>query len=102
MGVARLRDGATLASARAEITQLITDLSHVSPNHRGWIATALPLQDAVVGRIARTLYILLAPVGLVLLVACPNVPYLFPVRSDARRPEVSAHQARCAPRPPPH
>jgi putative ABC transport system permease protein len=93
MGVARLRDGTTVAGARTEMTQLIADLSRVSPSQRGWISTAIPLQDAVVGQVARTLWILLASVGLVLLLACANVANLFLVRSNARQREVALRQA---------
>jgi len=93
IGVARLRDGATVTNARAETTRLLADLSRVSPNHRGLISTAISLEDAVVGRVAGTLWILLAAVGLVLLVGCANVANLFLVRSEARQREVAVRQA---------
>ena len=92
-GVARLRDGATIAEARAEITNLVTALARVSPNQRGIISTALPLRDAMVGRVADMLWILLASVGLVLLVGCANVANLFLVRSESRQREVAVRRA---------
>jgi putative ABC transport system permease protein len=92
-GVARLRDGATIASARAELTGLIADLARVAPNQSGLVSTAMPLQDAIVGRVAGALWILLASVGLVLLVACANVTNLFLVRSEARQREVAVRRA---------
>jgi len=93
MGVARRRDGATVAGARAEMNLLMADLSRVSPNQRGVISTAIPLQDAVVGQMARTLWIVLAAVGLVLLVGCANVANLLLVRTDSRQREVAVRQA---------
>ena len=54
-GVARLRDGATVANANAELTGLIVDLSRVYPNQRGIVSTALPLQTQMVGPVATTL-----------------------------------------------
>jgi putative ABC transport system permease protein len=92
-GVARLRDDATVASARAEITSLIEDLARVAPNQRGLVSTALPLHEAVVGNIAGALWILLAAVGLVLLVACANVANLFLVRTESRHREVAVRRA---------
>ena len=92
-GVARLRDGESLDSARTEITALIQDLSRVVPNQRGMISAAMPLQDAIVGRIANALWILLASAGLVLLVACANVANLFLVRSESRQREVAVRRA---------
>ncbi len=92
-GVARLRDGATIATARTEMTGLIADLARSSPNQRGMVATPLPLQESIVGRVADTLWMLFVSVVLVLLVACANVANLFLVRSEARQREVAVRQA---------
>lgn len=69
------------------------DLSRTVPNQQGMISAAVPLQDAMVGRIARGLWILLGASGLVLLIACTNVANLFLVRSENRQREVAVRRA---------
>src|SRR4029453_18003258 len=49
-GVARLRRGVSVVTARAELTGLIADLARVSPNQRGIISPAQPLKDFMVTR----------------------------------------------------
>jgi putative ABC transport system permease protein len=93
--VGRLRDGATIAEARSELTRLAVDLDPSYPNngYRVLASTATTLLDATVGSIAATLWILLSAVGLVLLVACANVANLFLVRSEAKQREIAVRRA---------
>lgn len=99
--IGRLKDGATVAGAAADLTSLTSRFSEVMPavyspgfmREYHFTATAMPLRDVVVGDIAHTLWILLASVALVLLMACANVANLFLVRAEARRREVAIRAA---------
>jgi predicted permease len=92
-GVARLRDGVSVESARTEITALIKDLARRVPNQSALVSAAVPLHDFIVGRISNSLWVLLGAAGLVLLVACANIANLFLVRSETRQREVAVRRA---------
>ena len=94
-GVARLRDGTSVADARAELDRLAVDLERTYPNggYAQLVSSARTLIEAMVGRVTATLWTLLASVGLVLLVACANVANLFLVRSEAKQREVAVRRA---------
>jgi putative ABC transport system permease protein len=94
-GIARLRDGATMDTARTEMTRLTNELHATNPGN-GYdflVSTATTLIEMTVGRVSRALWILLASVGVVLLVACANVANLFLVRSETRQRDVAVRRA---------
>jgi predicted permease len=100
-GVARLAPGVTIADARAEFKSLIADLPRAFPGdllaignaETQLLFTGRTLKAATIGGVERALWILLASVGLVLLVAAANVSNLFLVRSEARQREVAVRRA---------
>jgi putative ABC transport system permease protein len=90
--LARLKPGATLAQANGDVARMISLLPPVfsqlelRPDVRR-------LADEVVGNVGEILWILLAAVGVVLLIACGNVANLFLVRSEGRHRELAMRAA---------
>ncbi len=90
--LARMKPGVTLAQANADVARLISLLPpmfarlELRPNVR-------PLAAEVIRNVGQILWILLAAVGVVLLIACGNVANLFLVRAEGRHQELAVRAA---------
>jgi len=93
--IARLKSGVTKQEALADLDAVETDISRHDPNAQGTFLTGnlIPLKTAVVGDASRTLWILMAGAGLVMLIVCVNLASLLVARSLGRVREVAVRSA---------
>ena len=101
--IARLKPGATIAQANADLARLIPvsftrfppfpggsakmfEEARITPNVRS-------LKDDLVGDVGTVLWVLMGTISMVLLIACANVANLLLVRAEARQQELAIRAA---------
>ncbi|MGC2477248.1 MAG: ABC transporter permease, partial [Candidatus Sulfotelmatobacter sp.] len=93
-GIGRLKDGVTVAMARANIKAITRQLEMQYPDdNRGQGAVVASLADVFVADVRPILLALLGGAGLLLLIASVNVSSLLLVRSESRKREIAVRGA---------
>jgi putative ABC transport system permease protein len=102
-GIARLKPGATIQQASADIARMIPIALHNFPPEAGLTLKVFEdvrlapklhyLKQSLVGDIGKTLWVLMGTLGLVLLIACANVANLLLVRAEGRQQELAIRAA---------
>jgi len=86
--VGRLKAGATIESAQAELDATAAQLEAAYPEtNKGWRVRLAGAHEATVGSTKPALMALAGAVGFVLLIACANVSNLLLARASSRRRE---------------
>lgn len=95
VALARLVPGASLESAQAEMSTIAARLGEDHPrSNQGWGAEVVPITDWIVGpEVNRSVVLLFAAVGLLLLLACANVSSLLIAHGTGRVGEIALRVA---------
>ncbi|HLG59857.1 MAG TPA: ABC transporter permease [Vicinamibacterales bacterium] len=101
--IGRLEDGVTPQAARTELSALLQNWGDRvgARNHvftaagpgSGHVLQMKPVQDEVIGSAGRSIWVLQAAVGFVLLIACANLANLLLVRAEGRNRELALRTA---------
>jgi predicted permease len=102
-GIGRLKPGVSIAQADADVSRLIETWMQSYSNgpgtnpfyYRIWKITPQfrSLKQQVVGQVSKVLWVVMATVGLVMLIACVNIANLLLVRAESRQHELSIRAA---------
>jgi predicted permease len=102
-GIARLKPGATIAEADLDLARMLSIWMDSWSNGPGsnshiyetWKITPMirPLKQEVIGNVGELLWVVMATIGVVMLIACANVANLMLVRVEARQQELAVRAA---------
>ncbi len=91
--VGRLKPGATVDGAQAELTVLAKQLVSRHPERNPIFPRLVPLEQHVSGQVRPALMVLMCAVGVVMLIVCANLAHLQMARMGTRQKEMAVRAA---------